>query len=372
MLQSSYQKLKTAMSDGTQHRYLLAQQASLFYGGRMTDHIGAFIQATATTEPGGAGTDHLAMDNTDIRFAHSLTLGSASGTVGLSLNNNPTVTDVINTVPAWRFNYISPTLTPGVASPMLDGGLAGQVWGLNAYVFLNDSWYAELGGYQGLSRSFLEHSNVLAATDSYNKLDGTNPYWRLAYMHNDGQQFYSVGLFGMNARINPDGLAGTDKYDDVGVDGSYQLQSKDDNILALNTAYIYEKQTLDASYPAGVSANGSDKLRRFDLNASYHFHQTYGVTAGLFRIGGSADSLLYASGADSGFAGNPDTNGYILQADWTPLGKHGSWGDPWANLRLGLQYTWYTKFNGAANNYDGNGRNASDNNTLYAFVWTSF
>ncbi|HEX8979123.1 MAG TPA: hypothetical protein VF811_05385 [Parasulfuritortus sp.] len=290
----------------------------------MTDHIGAFIQATATTEPGGAGTDHLAMDNTDIRFAHPLTLGSASGTVGLSLNNNPTVTDVINTVPAWRFNYISPTLTPGGASPMLDGGLAGQVWGLNAYVFLNDSWYAELGGYQGLSRSFLEHSNVLAATDPYNKLDGTNPYWRLAYMKNDGKQFYSVGLFGMNASIMPDGQTDTDKYRDIGID------------------------------------------------ASYHFHQTYGVTAGLFRINGSADSGLYASAADSGFAGNPDTDGYILQADWTPLGKHGSWGEPWANLRLGLQYTWYTKFNGATNNYDGNGRNASDNNTLYAFVWTSF
>jgi hypothetical protein len=34
-----------------------------------------------------------------------------------------------------------------------------------------------------------------------------------------------------------------------------------------------------------------------------------------------------------------------------------------------VQYTGYTKFNGAKNNYDGEGRNAGDNNTLYTSVW---
>jgi hypothetical protein len=32
----------------------------------------------------------------------------------------------------------------------------------------------------------------------------------------------------------------------------------------------------------------------------------------------------------------------------------------------------YTKFNGARNNYDGSGRNASDNNTLYLLAWLVF
>jgi hypothetical protein len=41
------------------------------------------------------------------------------------------------------------------------------------------------------------------------------------------------------------------------------------------------------------------------------------------------------------------------------------------NLRAGLQYTLYTKFDGAASNYDGFGRSASDNNTLRLFVWTA-
>jgi len=40
-----------------------------------------------------------------------------------------------------------------------------------------------------------------------------------------------------------------------------------------------------------------------------------------------------------------------------------------ANARVGLQYTVYTKYDGATTNYDGTGRNASDNNTLYLFLW---
>jgi hypothetical protein len=44
-------------------------------------------------------------------------------------------------------------------------------------------------------------------------------------------------------------------------------------------------------------------------------------------------------------------------------------GRPFANARVGLQYTVYTKYDGASTNYDGTGRNASDNNTLYLFLW---
>jgi hypothetical protein len=36
-----------------------------------------------------------------------------------------------------------------------------------------------------------------------------------------------------------------------------------------------------------------------------------------------------------------------------------------------LPYTLYDKFDGASSNYDGSGRNASDNNTLYFFIWTA-
>jgi hypothetical protein len=45
---------------------------------------------------------------------------------------------------------------------------------------------------------------------------------------------------------------------------------------------------------------------------------------------------------------------------------------PWQNLRLQAQYVAYSKFNGATTNYDGSGRNASDNNTLYLITWLLF
>jgi len=41
-------------------------------------------------------------------------------------------------------------------------------------------------------------------------------------------------------------------------------------------------------------------------------------------------------------------------------------------VRIGLQYTHYLQFNGGTTNYDGNGRNASDNDTILLFTWLAF
>ena len=40
-----------------------------------------------------------------------------------------------------------------------------------------------------------------------------------------------------------------------------------------------------------------------------------------------------------------------------------------AQVKFALQYTIYSKFNGGTSNYDGFGRSASDNNTLYLEAW---
>jgi hypothetical protein len=55
-----------------------------------------------------------------------------------------------------------------------------------------------------------------------------------------------------------------------------------------------------------------------------------------------------------------------------PFGKDDSWGSPLANLKLGIQYTIYTMFNGGTKNYDGFGDNASGNNTLFVYAWQAF
>ena len=71
---------------------------------------------------------------------------------------------------------------------------------------------------------------------------------------------------------------------------------------------------------------------------------------------GTPDPLLYAQPAITGSAnGGPRSTGYIANFSFWPM----------QNLDLAAQYTAYTRFNGAATNYDGAGRNASDNNTVY-------
>ncbi len=45
---------------------------------------------------------------------------------------------------------------------------------------------------------------------------------------------------------------------------------------------------------------------------------------------------------------------------------------PRFNMRVGAQYTLYTRFNGARSNFDNSGRNASDNNTFRLFTWIAF
>ena len=90
----------------------------------------------------------------------------------------------------------------------------------------------------------------------------------------------------------------------------------------------------------------------------------------LFNTTGSTDTTLYAPNPlDGSNNGSPDSSGYTLQLEWVPFGKQGSVGRPWLNVRLGLEYIGYSKFNGGTTNYDGFGRSAQDNNTLFAYFW---
>ena len=74
---------------------------------------------------------------------------------------------------------------------------------------------------------------------------------------------------------------------------------------------------------------------------------------------------------DGSANGSPDSRGYLLQFEYVPFGKADSYKQPWINLRAGLQYIGYQKFNGGSSNYDGSGRSASDNDTLFLFLWAA-
>ena len=342
------------------------QEASLFLGGKLAPGLGVFAQATYS------GVDrNVAMDNFDVRYAHDAKLFGKSAMVGVSVNNNPTVQDAWNTTPAWGFPFVASDLAPGpAAAPLVQGGLAQQVIGVSPYLWWDRRLYAEVGVYQSLSAGVL---NTLHA-DVGPSISGGAPYARIAYERDFGGRSVEVGAFGLEASLEPDRMPGpTDRYEDIGLDASYQAIGSGRHEFQLNAAYVHEQQRLDATYAAGGAERRRHHLDNFSLNAAYDWDRRYGLTAGLFRTSGDADRLLYAPEPDSGSrTGEPATTGYVLQADFTPWGDRGSWHAPWANLRLGLQYTGYTEFNGAGTNYDGFGREASGNNTLMAFAWPAF
>jgi hypothetical protein len=130
-------------------------------------------------------------------------------------------------------------------------------------------------------------------------------------------------------------------------------------VLSFRGTYIRENSNLAASYASGSAQLSSHHLNTALVNAEYHFGNRYSATVGWFDTGGTVDPLLYAQAAITGSAnGDPRGAGYITNFSFWPM----------QNLQLAFQYTGYTRFNGAANNYDGAGRNASGNNTVFLDV----
>lgn len=337
----------------------LPQQLSVFYAGAISEHMGAFAQFTYA-QPA----DHFSMDNTDIRYARDVNWNSQTLVWGLTLNNNPTVQDVWNSTPAWGFPFISSAVapTPG-ASPLIAGPLAQNVAGIGAYAWLNNTWYGEMSVYRssqtGVAQPYNSSTTAVIA--------GIAPYWRFAWEHpwaaGSGQSDLEIGTLGLDTHLYPGGghpLSGpTDNYMDIGADAQYQYITAN-NSLTLHAIYIHERQDLDASSVYGLAANPNNHLNSWNVNASYYWNEAYGPTLGYFGIRGSPDALLYAPAAVSGSAtGSPDSRGWILQWTWVPM----------LNVQATAQYVIYNRFNGATANYDGAGRNASDNDTLYLALW---
>src|SRR5450631_192528 len=234
---------------------LSVDQVSGFYGGRITEHTGAFVQVTYSGED-----RHTHWDNLDVRHARSASIGDRSLVFGVSVNNNPTVQDLWNSIPAWGFPYITSALAPTpAAGPVIAGGLAQLVLGATAYAMVDDHLYLEAGAYRGLSNKWL--SRLGAGADSNPNMDGLAPYWRADWQMDFGANYFSVGMYGLNTKLRPDPTSAIeDRFSDLAFDATYQYTSEGGHALAANFNVIHEKQSLDASFAAGNSASGTDHL----------------------------------------------------------------------------------------------------------------
>jgi hypothetical protein len=328
-------------------------QFSLFYAGRISPQMGAFVQVTYDSASGA-----FAFDNTDVRFADRTQIGDTDLVFGLTANNNPTVQDVFNSTPAWGFPYSggNSAITPSAATQI--ESLGGSVGGLGAYVFWNQLLYAEVSAYRTAPQG------GPAAAD----IQGYAPYWRVALTKDFDQNSVEIGAYGMDLHTYPDSLTPTgtaDDLNDFAVDAQYQYVGTE-HIFTLAGSCVWENQNWAYSNLLGNTTNATDTYQSLKADATYYYDRKIGATIGYFQTTGSNDTGLYSSTPAPGnpaFANNiPDSAGWVAELNYVP----------WYNTKFSLQYTLYNKFDGGTTNYDGAGRNASDNNTLMAMAWLMY
>ena len=347
---------------------------SVFVAGKIVDNVGLFAQFTyanyAYQNDTGSYQSHFGSDNFDLRYADHLDTASSDLIWGLTLNNNPSVQDPWNTAPAWAYPYVGPNtkLNPVAGLPyqtQLEGAQASQVGGLGAYLYWNRNLYAEVAGYVTAQNalSFLSLGNHPG--DPYTPLNYTNgvsPYVRLAYTnawdaHNIQAGFFSYysQMYSLDPITNlPMYDLGTTNYRDTGVDFQYQYLL-DPHTITAQVRYIHEnivdntQQMLD----------GPSSLNTIMAKVSYVYQAKYGASMAVRAVTGSQDSRYLNAGSANSL---PDTTMLIPEIFWMPV----------QNIRVGLQYNYFTKYMGASQNYDGNGRNAASNNTAFLYVWLAY
>jgi hypothetical protein len=251
--------------------------------------------------------------------------------------------------------------SPGWA-PLVSDALAQQVAGLGGYAMWNNHLYADLTFYRS-AHLLGEGPGGAPNVDSTDTIQNVTPYWRLAWQQQIGANYLEVGTFGLYSKLYPDGVSGkTNKYTDLALDAQFE-HPMGNNMLTLRGNFIHENQSLDAAVETGDANSTSQSLDTLNLNGTFHLGTAAAFSIGGFNTTGNHDSAIYTPDPSvDGASGRPDSRGYILQATYLP----------WQNTQFTLEYVGYDKFNGSSNNYNGSGRDASDNNTIYLAAWFVF
>jgi hypothetical protein len=356
MLVSSLTSVRRDVPGAQNGTVAFPQELGLFIGGAITPKVGTFLQLTYDPASGGIG-----LDNAEVRFAQQASLGGKSLLFGFTVNNSPTVQDVWNSTPVWGFPYSSSAVAPTpVASTLIDGGLAQAAMGVGTYTWWNNLLYAEFSLY----RSAFKGGPFPVDTTATNAIHGVAPYWRVALQRQLGGASWMVGAFGMLSHVTPSGFEGArDRYSDIAFDAQMDRALSGGASITAHGTWIRERRTLDATLADGGASELSGNLTTARFDATYYTASRVGWEMGYFATTGDTDALLYAPGSMTGSrSGSPDSKGFTARISFMP----------WLNTRLAVQYVAYSSFNGASKNYDGTGRNASDNNTLYLMTWLVF
>lgn len=398
-------KSESPKTDFSRNDVAILATASLFTGGKITNNLGGFVQITrdpyASLSDSGRYQTKTQMDNVDLRYADRLIDGPSDFIWGVSLNNNPSVSDPWNTAPAWM-QYV-PVPSP-TSSSFIDGntpypgyGAGGNIAGLTAYGFLNQSWYGEAGLYKSATGALHVMAAGLGAAD-VTRLKGTAPYWRLAWNKQWDAYSLMLGAAGMHSKVYDDPLDTSDastthRFRDLNLD--LQLQYLLDphaftaQLVVGKERVNYSAGTanqpssfVDASGQSLANSNDHDTTTLVRAKLSYVYEARYGTSLSLFNLKGSTNTANQSSGFDpvtntitsdpnaaapstpvyGSLSGNPGMTGQTFEVFMMPI----------QNIRIGAQYTNYNRYNGESHNYDGFGRNASDNNSLFVYLWGAY
>ena len=359
LFDTAFTSTKSPVPGSQNGSFQFPEDASIFLAGAWSTHVGSFVQVTYDVQNA-----HFNWDNSDIRYANSTKLFKKDLAWGITLNNNPTVEDLWNSTPAWGFPSVNSDWAPTPnASSIIDGGLAQDVAGLGGYAMWNNHLYFAGTIYRSDHLGAPQPNTGLggAGFPLGTNIRGVAPYWRVAWQQTSKNNYLEVGTYGMHMKSTPGGITGLeDGFTDWAVDFQDDLTIPKfrSDVLSLRGTYIRENSSLLAT---AFSFEGDTLIRHhlntLKANAEYHFGDKYAATIGYFNVTGTPDPLLFPTGPVTGNAnnGDPRSGGYIANVSWWPV----------QNIGLTLQYTGYTRFNGAATNYDGSGRNADSNNTLY-------
>ena len=373
MIRGSFTHTNSGQPGGAADRFgpnnnATIDEASIFYAGRVTSKIGAFVQGTYD---GVSNTG--ALDNTDVRFANYADLAGNRFVYGVSVNNNPTVQDLWNTTPAWGFPWASSPLAPTPAAGLFIESLGSQVVGATVYTMWNNLLYIEGGGYTSLPRNVQQGIGTFDA--GQNRIDGGAPYWRVALQKDWHGHYGAIGSFGMRANANPQRMVGqgTDQYTDFGFDLTYQYLANPTHIFELNATYVREHRDLNASVALGFAEKRHGSLDVVRVRSGYTFRQTYSLNLGYAQTSGTRDNVIFSPDPVGGsLAGKPNSQAFMAEVSYIPFGKSTSVLSTLANLKLTVQYIHYFQFNGGFRNYDGFSRNAPGNDTVYLNGWLAF
>ena len=316
---------------------------SLFYSGRITDHVGVFLQGTYDNV-GKA----FAQDNSEVRVVGSAKPFGYNVDYGVSFNNAPGWSDPYNSNYLWGYPFISNGVAPAPnASPLLGGGVQDNSLGVVGYAWIDSHIYLDLGGYQsqppGYQKLFGEAYGPGSST-------GLEPWASLTYAWFWGNNNAHIGGHYFYGRYNPttdvrssDGQFGHDSYEDFMVSNGYQYIGDDfTHVFTIDGLYDYEHQKLNGSSsilnPNYSSSQPSNNLSEFREWATYYYLETYGGTIGFDKIWGNRNEVLYNTGANDStgsIKGSPNSTSFSVEADWVPFGKEDSLWRPVPELEAG-------------------------------------